>query len=102
MPPGFGVPQAEAKVKPTVDKRGELLSIVARLAGFSEYQSDFNKEYVNQAIRDFSGFPISSDYWIFTKKTENPILLWEPFFHVIRNFFKLERGPFFPSQSRVH
>lgn len=32
---------------PTVDRRVELLSIVARMAGFSEYSDSSNRPYVN-------------------------------------------------------
>lgn len=41
---------------PVVDKRVELLSIVARLAGYQEYNSDDNKVYVQEIHQYFDKF----------------------------------------------
>lgn len=46
--------RGESISRPVVDQRIELLSIVARLAGFSEYQTNINKDYVVDIDKHFS------------------------------------------------
>lgn len=57
----FSFAYAQAKpIEPTVDKRIELLSIVFRLAGNSEYNTDYAKQYVSNIHQYFDAYQSDS------------------------------------------